>query len=182
MRRFAKIAKALGNRTPRQVASRLQKYFQKLHAAGLPVPGRIPRNARSYISTRKHRMFKHMARPTTFFPSNYVPVNINDDDDNSKTNLLDPNYYRNGCNADMANELDMMVVDEPCESENDAQASDSTKIAELIRRVKRDKEREYADEISISEHNGYKVCMNSVKRNYACKIVLVFIFRLLFSV
>lgn len=36
MRRFTKIAKALGNRTPRQVASRLQKYFQKLHAAGLP--------------------------------------------------------------------------------------------------------------------------------------------------
>lgn len=156
MRRFTKIAKALGNRTPRQVASRLQKYFQKLHAAGLPVPGRIPRNARSYISTRKHRMFKHMARPTTFFPSNYVPVNITDEDD-GKTNLLDPNYYRHGCNADMANDLDMMVVDEPSEAENDPQANDSTKIAEIIRRVKRDKQREYSDEISISEHNGYKV-------------------------
>lgn len=153
MRRFTKIAKALGNRTPRQVASRLQKYFQKLHAAGLPVPGRIPRNARSYVSTRKHRMFKHMARPTTFFPSNYVPVNITDEDD-GKTNLLDPNYYRNGCNAE--SELDMMVVDEP-EAENDPQANESTKIADIIRRVKRDKQREYSDEISISEHNGYKV-------------------------
>lgn len=156
MRRFAKIAKALGNRTPRQVASRLQKYFQKLHAAGLPVPGRVPRNARSYISTRKHRMFKHMTRPTTFFPSNYVPVNITDDDD-SKTNLLDPNYYRNGCETGIANELDMMVVDEPSETENDSNANDCTKIAEIIKRVKRDKLREYSDEISISEHNGYKV-------------------------
>lgn len=156
MRRFAKIAKALGNRTPRQVASRLQKYFQKLHAAGLPVPGRVPRNARSYISTRKYKIFKHMARPTTFFPSNYVPVNITDDDD-SKTNLLDPNYYRNGCNTGITNELDMMVVDQPSETENDTGSNDCTKIAEIIKRVKKDKQREYSDEISISEHNGYKV-------------------------
>lgn len=157
MRRFAKIAKALGNRTPRQVASRLQKYFQKLHAAGLPVPGRVPRNTRSYASSRKHRMFKHMARPTTFFPSNYVPVNITDDDDN-KTNLLDPNYYRNGCNTSIGNELDLMVVDEFSETEIDVHASDSAKTAAIIQRVLRDKQCEYSDEISISEHNGYKVC------------------------
>lgn len=41
MRRFAKIARALGNRTTKQVASRLQKYFQKLRAAGLPVMQRL---------------------------------------------------------------------------------------------------------------------------------------------
>lgn len=45
MRRFSKIAKALGNRTTKQVASRLQKYFLKLHKAGLPIPGRIPKMA-----------------------------------------------------------------------------------------------------------------------------------------
>lgn len=33
----------LGNRTPKQVCSRVQKYFIKLHKAGLPVPGRIPK-------------------------------------------------------------------------------------------------------------------------------------------
>ncbi|KAI7904055.1 uncharacterized protein BX663DRAFT_432759, partial [Cokeromyces recurvatus] len=39
--RFNKISKALGTRTPRQVASRVQKYFIKLAKLGLPVPGRI---------------------------------------------------------------------------------------------------------------------------------------------
>lgn len=43
MRRFAKIAKALGNRSTKQVCSRVQKYFIKLHKAGLPIPGRIPK-------------------------------------------------------------------------------------------------------------------------------------------
>jgi hypothetical protein len=39
--RFNKISAALGTRTPRQVASRVQKYFIKLAKNGLPVPGRI---------------------------------------------------------------------------------------------------------------------------------------------
>ncbi|KAJ2522412.1 hypothetical protein H4217_000752 [Coemansia sp. RSA 1939] len=40
--RWRKIAEALGTRTMRQVASRVQKYFIKLSKAGLPVPGRVP--------------------------------------------------------------------------------------------------------------------------------------------
>ncbi|KAK9712825.1 hypothetical protein K7432_006873 [Basidiobolus ranarum] len=43
--RFLKISKALGTRTPKQVASRVQKYFIKLAKAGLPVPGRMPNMA-----------------------------------------------------------------------------------------------------------------------------------------
>ncbi|ORX59463.1 hypothetical protein DM01DRAFT_1381068 [Hesseltinella vesiculosa] len=39
--RFNKISQAMGTRTPRQVASRIQKYFTKLAKKGLPVPGRI---------------------------------------------------------------------------------------------------------------------------------------------
>ncbi|KAI9283390.1 hypothetical protein BY458DRAFT_496380 [Sporodiniella umbellata] len=39
--RFSKISKALGTRTQKQVASRVQKYFIKLARMGLPVPGRI---------------------------------------------------------------------------------------------------------------------------------------------
>ncbi|KAI8072834.1 hypothetical protein BC940DRAFT_316297 [Gongronella butleri] len=38
--RFIKISKALGTRTPKQVGSRIQKYFIKLAKMGLPVPGR----------------------------------------------------------------------------------------------------------------------------------------------
>ncbi|KAJ2796816.1 hypothetical protein H4R20_005407 [Coemansia guatemalensis] len=40
--RWRKISMALGTRTMRQVASRVQKYFIKLSKAGLPVPGRVP--------------------------------------------------------------------------------------------------------------------------------------------
>ncbi len=40
MERWKKIATCLGNRTPIQVQSRVQKYFQKLQKAGLPVPGK----------------------------------------------------------------------------------------------------------------------------------------------
>lgn len=39
--RFLKISKALGTRTTKQVASRVQKYFIKLAKLGLPVPGRV---------------------------------------------------------------------------------------------------------------------------------------------
>ncbi|CAG8478804.1 2274_t:CDS:10 [Paraglomus brasilianum] len=40
--RFKRISMALGTRTPKQVASRIQKYFIKLAKHGLPVPGRMP--------------------------------------------------------------------------------------------------------------------------------------------
>lgn len=75
MHRFTKIAKALGNRTPQQVSSRVQKYFQKLHSAGMPIPGRIPKNRRV-----GHAKSKHYYRPSTFFPSHNVPVHMSEDD------------------------------------------------------------------------------------------------------
>ncbi|XP_046808961.1 ZZ-type zinc finger-containing protein 3 [Lucilia cuprina] len=75
MHRFTKIAKALGNRTARQVSSRVQKYFQKLHSAGMPIPGRIPKNRRV-----GHAKSKHYYRPSTFFPSHNVPVHMSEDD------------------------------------------------------------------------------------------------------
>lgn len=54
MERFRKIARALGNRTPLQVQSRVQKYFIKLQKAGLPVPGRTY-NFTQYSNNRKVR-------------------------------------------------------------------------------------------------------------------------------
>lgn len=166
-RRFAKIARALGNRTTKQVASRLQKYFQKLHAAGLPVPGRIPRGPRTYQSVRKSRMHKHMYRPTTFFPSNYVPVNIVDDDEAS-VNFLDPNTYRksqlsrrdsSASNSRYRADAETIVVDEPSDTEVTAE-TDKEKIVRLLKRVKRDKEKNYGDDKPISEHMGYEVSVS----------------------
>lgn len=163
MRRYTKIAKALGNRTPRQVASRLQKYFQKLYAAGLPVPGRIPRNSKAYISTRKHRLINQMIRPTTFFPSSYVPVTMGEDDENNQ-NSLDSSVYRNGCTEEMyANDDDddddyssgTIAVDEPNEMESNM--DDNSRLMELIKRVRRDKEKEYPVETASSEHMGFRV-------------------------
>lgn len=162
MRRFAKIAKALGNRTSRQVASRLQKYFQKLHAAGLPVPGRIPRNAKSHAGNRKHRLIKHMVKPTTFFPSNYVPVHITEDDD---ANTLDPSSYRNGFSADDSdteNNDGMIIVDAPSDTETEA-FDEQTRMIRLIYRIKRDKERDYPLDTANSDHIGYKVQYSNFK-------------------
>ncbi|XP_078043388.1 ZZ-type zinc finger-containing protein 3-like [Augochlora pura] len=58
MRRWTKIANALGNRTPKQVSSRVQKYFIKLLRAGLPIPGRGPKmklDAKKGIGHRHQR-------------------------------------------------------------------------------------------------------------------------------
>ncbi|XP_016987538.1 ZZ-type zinc finger-containing protein 3 [Drosophila rhopaloa] len=75
MRRFAKIAKALGNRTPQQVFSRVQKYFQKLHDAGMPVPGRIPKHRRPGLSKPKVNL-----RRSTFFPAQNISLQMPEDD------------------------------------------------------------------------------------------------------
>jgi len=37
--RWLKISEALGTRTPKQVETRVQKYFTKLHKANMPLPG-----------------------------------------------------------------------------------------------------------------------------------------------
>lgn len=79
MRRFAKIAHALGNRTPQQVASRVQKFFKKLHSVGMPVPGRIPKSKKN-IFARGKNFNKNLYRRSTFFPAHDVPVNIPEDE------------------------------------------------------------------------------------------------------
>ncbi|XP_022219333.2 ZZ-type zinc finger-containing protein 3 [Drosophila obscura] len=74
-RRFAKIAKALGNRTTQQVFSRIQKYFQKLHEAGMPVPGRLPKYRRPALTKPKFNI-----RRSTFFPAQNISLQMPEDD------------------------------------------------------------------------------------------------------
>lgn len=159
-RRFAKIARALGNRTTKQVASRLQKYFKKLHSAGMPIPGRIPKSNRCYVFNKQTRMAKHALRPTTFFPANYVPVTITDDDDYSGGGVtLDPNWYRQGCSTNsICSDVDtakMMIVDEDSDAED--REDKMSQMVRLLNRVKRDKEKELTIERPHSEHEGFKV-------------------------
>lgn len=75
MRRFTKIAKALGNRTAQQVFSRVQKYFQKLHDAGMPIPGRIPKYRRSGYCKPKFSI-----RRSTFFPAQNLSLQMPEED------------------------------------------------------------------------------------------------------
>lgn len=100
MRRWTKIAKALGklnkhciistiltlllvlgNRTPKQVSSRVQKYFIKLLRAGLPIPGRGPKVKidvkKSF--TNKQRNNNFLLKRSTFFPHQDISFGISDE-------------------------------------------------------------------------------------------------------
>lgn len=74
--RFVKISKAMGNsRTPKQIASRVQKFFKKLSEANLPIPGEIPR--KSINGRRKFsRNNLKLDRPTTFFPERNISKDL----------------------------------------------------------------------------------------------------------
>jgi len=88
MERFRKIAKDLGNRTPLQVQSRVQKYFIKLQKAGMPVPGRTY-NYNTYNNTRKNghnrklhqRHNRHYFPTSTFWATSTPSVLMNELDD-----------------------------------------------------------------------------------------------------
>uniref|UniRef100_A0A8C9WXW0 ZZ-type zinc finger-containing protein 3 n=1 Tax=Sander lucioperca TaxID=283035 RepID=A0A8C9WXW0_SANLU len=85
-RRWQKIADELGNRTAKQVASRVQKYFIKLTKAGIPVPGRTPNLCmynKKATSKRQHHLNKHLYRPSTFLTSYEPPVYMDEDDERS---------------------------------------------------------------------------------------------------
>ncbi|XP_048458104.1 ZZ-type zinc finger-containing protein 3 [Rhincodon typus] len=85
-RRWQKIADKLGNRTAKQVASRVQKYFIKLAKAGIPIPGRTPNlylHSKKSSSRRQHPLNKHLFRPSTFMTSHEPPVYMDDEDDRS---------------------------------------------------------------------------------------------------
>ncbi|KAM4022572.1 ZZ-type zinc finger-containing protein 3 isoform 1-T3 [Anomaloglossus baeobatrachus] len=82
-KRWQKIADELGNRTAKQVASRVQKYFIKLTKAGIPVPGRTPNlymYSKKATSKRQHVLNKHLFKPSTFMTSHEPPVFMEDDD------------------------------------------------------------------------------------------------------
>ena len=104
MERWKKIAGSLGNRTAIQVQSRVQKYFLKLHKAGLPIPGRLGNKAKvkakqssststklngvmnlggfSQVNTRtKYTNNLVSQRNSTFFPDLKPDVKMTEDDE-----------------------------------------------------------------------------------------------------
>lgn len=61
--RWQKIARALGNRTPRQVASRVQKFFIRLAKEGKPIPGKPPNLEVHSLSVAILTIVKHYLKP-----------------------------------------------------------------------------------------------------------------------
>ncbi|XP_003739319.1 ZZ-type zinc finger-containing protein 3 [Galendromus occidentalis] len=79
--RWKKIAEELGNRTVKQVASRVQKYFIKLTKAGLQVPGRVPHIPKTGKKVRKVQstLKTHSYYLSTFFPQHNTTVSLDDE-------------------------------------------------------------------------------------------------------
>lgn len=85
--RFKRIAKVMGNRSEKQVASRVQKYFKKLHQANLPIPGTLS----SRLRNRNMKSQKHVLRidkPSTFFPERNIPKDLLMKDENGDDQLF----------------------------------------------------------------------------------------------
>lgn len=151
-RRWEKIAQALGNRTPTQVASRVQKYFIKLAKAGLPVPGRIPnvaapRRIGATGSRRGHRsnvMFSH----STFFASHRPPVYMAEGEDENSTSTW--SFLES--EASSVNDKVEEVVSE--DDSLDASAKETPEYKEL-RALKRARQ-ERLNKAGLAQHVGFR--------------------------
>ncbi|XP_019879434.2 ZZ-type zinc finger-containing protein 3 [Aethina tumida] len=147
--RFKKIAKALGTRTVKQVNSRVQKYFLKLYKAGLPIPGRLPKNCEKYKKAlpHKHQRNNHyFLKPTTFFPELSVPVTLNEED-----NIPGPSS-RQATTSSSSNYLIPSTYHQPTNQPVNEKSEAEMKL-ELLKRVKEEKMKE--KEYSPFFHTGH---------------------------
>lgn len=81
MNAILKLFLFLGNRTPKQVSSRVQKYFIKLSKAGLPIPGRGPKVKMDIKKnfTHKQRNNNFLLKRSTFFPHQNISFDTSDE-------------------------------------------------------------------------------------------------------
>ncbi|XP_057290097.1 ZZ-type zinc finger-containing protein 3-like [Hydractinia symbiolongicarpus] len=107
-RRWEKIARALGNRTPQQVSSRIQKYFLKLAKAKLPIPGRLP-SSTSLTQNKKIRTNLVNYKNSTFFPSWRPNVFMNEEGNDDNENGAS---YISMFNGEVQVSDDEMIADE----------------------------------------------------------------------
>ncbi|XP_051943227.1 ZZ-type zinc finger-containing protein 3 isoform X1 [Hippocampus zosterae] len=155
-KRWQKIADELGNRTAKQVASRVQKYFIKLTKAGIPVPGRTP-NLYMYTkkasSKRQHHLNKHLSRPSTFLTSYEPPVFMDDDDEEDDERVA---FY--GAMHDPADDdSDEDII--PVELRN---LPEYKELMEL-KRLKKQKLQELREDKAGVRHLGYKCDMCGIE-------------------
>lgn len=144
-RRWQKIADELGNRTAKQVASRVQKYFIKLTKAGIPVPGRTPNlcmYTKKASNKRQHHLNKHLYRPSTFLTSYEPPVFMDEDDEHAA--------YFAGMQDPSADDSDEETI--PVELRN---LPEYKQLLEL-KRLKKQTLRDIQDDKEGVRHVGYK--------------------------
>ncbi|XP_035216957.1 ZZ-type zinc finger-containing protein 3-like [Stegodyphus dumicola] len=143
-RRWEKIANCLENRTPVQVASRVQKYFIKLMKAGIAIPGRMP--SKEYL--RKPRRNVIRQQPSTFLVSHTPPVYMPDGDDDFSYNYSQPQS---------ADENSMeSKVDISDDEEISSELRNSPEFQELMMLKKIQKEK--LRSCGLAQHFGYKCC------------------------
>ena len=155
MERWKKIANDLGNRTPVQVQSRVQKYFLKLQKAGLPIPGRAPpsRNKNRYLRPPLKKKFSKQplleSTKKCSLLSSFVPTVRMDE----------------GESEFMSDDVQPPPDDEIKEIEDDEEelvehyqtdllSSEDFKLFQLLNKVKAESEHELRTE--STEHVGYK--------------------------
>uniref|UniRef100_A0A671QR79 ZZ-type zinc finger-containing protein 3 n=1 Tax=Sinocyclocheilus anshuiensis TaxID=1608454 RepID=A0A671QR79_9TELE len=144
-KRWQKVADELGNRTAKQVASRVQKYFIKLTKAGIPVPGRTPNvcmYSKKPSSKRQHHLNKHLYRPSTFLTSYEPPVYMDDEDERS--------HFFNSLQDNEADDSDEDGV--PVELRH---LPEYKELLEL-KKLKKQKLQEIQAETAVTQHVGYK--------------------------
>ncbi|XP_051555168.1 ZZ-type zinc finger-containing protein 3-like isoform X2 [Myxocyprinus asiaticus] len=144
-KRWQKIADELGNRTAKQVASRVQKYFIKLTKAGIPVPGRTPNvcmYSKKASSKRQHHLNKHLYRPSTFLTSYEPPVYMDDEDERS--------HFFNSLQDNGADDSDEDSVPEELRH-----LPEYKELLEL-KKLKKQKLQEIQAESALTQHVGYK--------------------------
>ncbi|XP_057334030.1 ZZ-type zinc finger-containing protein 3 [Microplitis mediator] len=127
MRRWKKIASELGNRTAKQVMTRVQKYFLKLRAMNMPIPGQTPK---LNPTTKKGMSRRNLHRNTSFFPSLHM-IDDKDSDDRHQWMIRDTKNDQ---------------------AQNNDEDTDLWQI-ELIKKIKSEKEQEPS---SLQQHFGYK--------------------------
>ena len=152
--RFVKIAQALGNRTAKQVASRVQKFFQKLHSAGLPIPGRLPKTQRHRQPKAKQHL-RQLIKPSTFFPAhvpNSLTMKDGDDDFEFFSPKMSLKYHEQHDEEERNNLTTQMVIVSPDQEDNDKLTADERRL-QLLKRVKSDKE---LTDRPASLHQGFR--------------------------
>ncbi|XP_022909965.2 ZZ-type zinc finger-containing protein 3 [Onthophagus taurus] len=151
LRRYKKIAAALGTRTVQQVCSRIQKYFLKLKKAGLPIPGRIPK-----LVLRKSPKIPHgncNIKPSTFFPELNIPVTMNELEEvpgasqSSYSNEQIPHI--NSSNYLLSTGYQQEKLIENVRDENEIQLK-------ILKLIKEEKKCEDDEDACLFQHVGYK--------------------------